>query len=140
MAQEIEITIHADDLGRPEREFGINDDDLKLFAKDGNTPSVRVFVDGQLVDPTKATDKSITVKWPSGFEGGTSTIVVTTKRDKILNVLRYEGNQQIAIEDPADDETTLTNIAEAIKRIADVMARPSAATPSGVPAQPKKDR
>ena len=46
MAQEIEITINEADLGRADREFGLDKDDLKLFDADGKT-SVNVFVDGE---------------------------------------------------------------------------------------------
>jgi hypothetical protein len=121
MADEITITIDKNDLGPPESEFGITDNDLKLFDSKEAASLVKVFVDGELVDPTTVTDQSITVKWPPSADGMPSTVVVTTKRDKILNVLQYEGNKKIVVKDPPDDESTLKDIAEAIKKIAEAM-------------------
>jgi hypothetical protein len=133
MADEITITIDKNDLGPPESEFGITDDDLKLFdskedASLEDASLVKVFVDGELVDPTTVTEQSITVKLPASADGMPSTVVVTTKRDKILNVLQYDGNKKIVVKDPPDDETTLKDIAKAIKKIAELMAPP---TPPG---------
>jgi hypothetical protein len=121
MAEEITITIDKDDLGRADSEFGLTDDDLKLFDTKKKASLVKVFVDGKLTDPTAATEKSITVERPSGADGRASTVVVTTNDGKVLNVLRYEGNKKIQIKDPADDESTLKDIADAIKKIAEAM-------------------
>ncbi len=119
MADEVEIT--RADLGPAEPEFGITDDDLKLFAADEETVLVKVFVDGEPVKPMKKTDESISIELPIGAHSEMSWIVVTTKDDNILNVMRYRGDKAIAIKDPPDDELTLKNIAEAVKRIADAM-------------------
>lgn len=108
MAKEIEITIYPSDLGPPDDELGIKEDDLKLFDTKANASLVQVFVDGKLTDPTKASEKSITVKRPSSNDE-TSTVVVATKRDKILNVLKYDGGKKIAVEGPADDKSALIN-------------------------------
>ena len=58
MAQEIEITINEADLGRADREFGLDKDDLKLFDADGKT-SVDVFVDGKRAELAEGPHKSI---------------------------------------------------------------------------------
>ena len=145
MADEITVTIDKNDLGPPAPEFGITDDDLKLFDSKEDASLVKVFVDGELVYPTTVTetDKSITIKPPPSADGETSTIVMTTNDGKILNVLYYAGNKKIPVEDPADDETTLKDIAKAIKKIAEVMATPpppGAATLPGDAPLPTKDR
>jgi hypothetical protein len=119
MAQDIEITINEADLGRADREFGLDKDDLKLFDADGKT-SVDVFVDGERASLAEGPHKSIIAKAPSP-DGRKFSAVVTRKDGQILNVLRYEGNKKIPIEDPADDESTLKDIAAAIKRIAEAM-------------------
>jgi hypothetical protein len=137
MAEEIEITIA--DLGDAAPEFGIEETDLKLIADDKKTVLVKVYVDGKDVKPEKKTDESITIEPPPSADGGTSTIVVTTNDGKILNVLNYEGNKKIPVEDPADDETTLKDIAKAIKKIAEAMAPPTPSaspTPSGAATLP----
>jgi hypothetical protein len=122
MAEEIEITIA--DLGGAAPEFGIEKTDLKLIADDKETVLIKVYVDGADVKPEKKTDKSVTIKPRPSADGETSTIVVTTNDGKILNVLNYAGNKKIPIEDPADDETTLKDIATTIKKIAEAMAPP----------------
>jgi len=121
MADEITVTIDKNDLGPPEPEVGITDDDLKLFDSKEHASLVKVFVDGELVYPTTVTEQSITVKWPPSAGGMPSTVVVTTKRDKVLNVLQYEGNKKTVVKDPPDDESTLKDIADAIKKIAEAM-------------------
>jgi hypothetical protein len=155
MAKEITIIIDKSDLGPADDEFDITDDDLKLFDTKENVSLVNVFVDGHLVDPTTISEKSITVKRPFTSGSESSTIVVTTKSEKILNVLKYNENKKIEIKKPTDDEATLKGIAEAIKRIADLMPLPSAsaaatspgaasssgtATPPGAVTPPIKDR
>ena len=105
MAQEIEIAIKEADLGHAEREFGLDQDDLKLLDADGEI-SVNVFVDGELAELTKGPHKSIIAKAPS-LDGKRFFAVVTGNDGQILNVLRYEGNKKIPIEDPADDEFDL---------------------------------
>jgi hypothetical protein len=119
MAQEIEITINEADLGRAEPEFGIDKDDLRLFDADGKI-SVDVFVDGELAELAEGPHKSINAKAPSPH-GRRFFVVVSGNDDKILNVLRYEGNKKIALKDPPDDESTLKDIADAIKKIAEAM-------------------
>ncbi len=64
MAQEIEITINEADLGRADREFGLDKDDLKLFDAAGRA-SVDVFVDGELAELAEGPHKSIIAKAPS---------------------------------------------------------------------------
>jgi hypothetical protein len=132
MAEANTITIDKADLGSAQPEFGIYDDDLKLFDTKENAILVKIFVDGDLVHPTTATEDAITLKLPPGAYGEPSTVVVTTKRDKILNVLQYEGAKKIEVRDPPDEEGTLSDIAKAIKRIAEVM-NPS--TSGAVPPQ-----
>jgi hypothetical protein len=119
MAQEIEIAINEADLGHAEREFGIDKDDLKLFNAGGKI-SVDVFVDGELAELAEGPHKSIIAKAP-GPDGRRFFAVVTGHDGQILNVLRYEGNKKIPVEDPADDEATLKDIAAAIKKIAEAM-------------------
>ena len=63
MAQEIEITIHQADLGRADTEFGINDDDLKLFDSAGEI-SVDVFIDGEPAELEEGLHKSVIAKAP----------------------------------------------------------------------------
>jgi hypothetical protein len=119
MAQEIDIAINEADLGRADREFGLEKDDLKLFDAGGKI-SVNVFVDGEPAELAEGPHKSIIVKAPSP-EGRKFSAVVIGKDGEILNVLRYEGNKRVPIEDPADDESTLKDIAAAIKKIAEAM-------------------
>jgi hypothetical protein len=119
MAQEIEITINETDLGRADREFGLDKDDLKLFDAAGRA-SVDVFVDGELAKLVEGPHKSIIAKAPSP-DGRKFFAVVTGNDGQILNVLQYEGTKNIPVEDPADDESTLKDIAAAIKKIAEAM-------------------
>jgi hypothetical protein len=119
MAQEIEIAIREADLGHAEREFGLDKGDLKLFNASGKI-SVKVFVDGGSADLAEGPNKSIIATAPSP-DGKRFIAVVTGKDGVILNVLHYEGNKRIAVEDPADDESTLKDIAAAIKKIAEAM-------------------
>jgi hypothetical protein len=119
MAQEIEITINEADLGHAEREFGIDKDGLKLFDAGGEI-SVNVFVDGELAELAEGPHKSIIAKAPS-LDGRRFFAVLTGNDGQILNVLRYEGDKKIPVEDPADDESTLKDIAAAIKKIAEAM-------------------
>jgi len=119
MAQEIEITINEADLGRADREFGLDKDDLKLFDAAGRA-SVDVFVDGELAELVEGPHKSIIAKAPSP-DGRKFFAVVTGNDGQILNVLQYEGTKNIPVEDPADDESTLKDIAAAIKKIAEAM-------------------
>jgi hypothetical protein len=133
MADEVEIT--KADLGSAVAEFGITDDDLRLFAEDEETVLVKAFVDGAFVKPTKKTDSSLNVELPPGVRDETSRIVVTTKDNKILNVLHYDGSKAIAIKDPPDDDSTLRDIAAAVQRIADGIDRlpPAAPLPAAAP-------
>src|ERR1700722_6414788 len=119
MAQEIEIAINEADLGRADREFGLDKDDLKLFDAGGKI-RVNVLVDGEPAELAEGPHKSIIAKAPSP-DGRRLSAVVIGRDGKILNVLRYEGNKKIAVEDPADDESTLKDIAAAIKKIAEAM-------------------
>jgi hypothetical protein len=119
MAQEIEIAINEADLGRADREFGLDKDDLKLFDAGGKI-RVNVFVDGEPAELAEGPHKSIIAKAPSP-DGRRFSAVVTGKDGEILNVLRYEGNKKMPVEDPADDESTLKDIAAAIKKIAEAM-------------------
>jgi hypothetical protein len=119
MAQEIEIAINEADLGRADREFGLDKDDLKLFDAGGKI-RVNVLVDGEPAELAEGPHKSIIAKAPSP-DGRRFSAVVIGKDGKILNVLRYEGNKKIPVEDPADDESTLKDIAAAIKKIAEAM-------------------
>ena len=119
MAQEIEIAINEADLGRADREFGLDKDDLKLFDAGGKI-RVNVFVDGEPAELAEGPHKSIIAKAPSP-DGRRFSAVVIGKDGKILNVLRYEGNKKMPVEDPADDESTLKDIAAAIKKIAEAM-------------------
>jgi hypothetical protein len=119
MAQEIEIAINEADLGRADREFGLDKDDLKLFDAGGKI-RVNVLVDGEPAELAEGPHKSIIAKAPSP-DGRRLSAVVIGKDGKILNVLRYEGNKKIPVEDPADDESTLKDIAAAIKKIAEAM-------------------
>jgi hypothetical protein len=119
MAQEIEIAINEADLGRADREFGLDKDDLKLFDAGGKI-RVNVFVDGEPAELAEGPHKSIIAKAPSP-DGRRLSAVVIGRDGKILNVLRYEGNKKIPVEDPADDESTLKDIAAAIKKIAEAM-------------------
>ena len=119
MAQEIEITISGADLGRAEPEVGIDKDDLLLFDAGGKI-SIKVIVDGELAKLAEGPRKSIIAKAPS--PGAERFFAVVTGNDgQILNVLQYEGNKNIPVEDPADDELTLKDIAAAIKKIAESM-------------------
>jgi hypothetical protein len=119
MAQEIDIAINEADLGRADREFGLEKDDLKLFDAGGKI-SVNVFVDGEPAELAEGPHKSVIAKAPSP-EGRRFSAVVIGKDGEILNVLRYEGNKRVPVEDPADDESTLKDIAAAIKKIAEAM-------------------
>jgi hypothetical protein len=119
MAQEIEIAINEADLGRADREFGVDKDDLKLFDAGGKI-RVNVLVDGEPAELAEGPHKSIIAKAPSP-DGRRLSAVVIGRDGKILNVLRYEGNKKIPVEDPADDEWTLKDIAAAIKKIAEAM-------------------
>ena len=94
MAKEITITIDKGDLGPADDEFGIGDNDLNLFDATANVSLVKVFVDGHLVDPTTVTEKSITLKLPVTPDSQSSTVVVTTKNEKILNVLKYDEGKK----------------------------------------------
>jgi hypothetical protein len=119
MAQEIDIAINEADLGPADREFGLEKDDLKLFDAGGKI-SVKVFVDGEPAELAEGPHKSVIAKAPSP-EGRRFSAVVIGKDGEILNVLRYEGNKRVPVEDPADDESTLKDIAAAIKKIAEAM-------------------
>jgi hypothetical protein len=133
MADEVEIT--KADLGSAAAEFGITDDDLRLFANDKETVLIKAFVDGAFVEPTKKTDESVNVRLTPGVRDETSRIVMTTKDDKILNVLRYDGSKAIATKDPPDDASILRDIAAAVQRIADGIDRlpPAPAPPAAMP-------
>jgi hypothetical protein len=119
MSQKIDIAINETDLGRADREFGLDKDDLQLFDPGGKI-SVKVFVDGEPAELAEGPRKSIIAKAPSP-EGRRFSAVVIGKDGEILNVLRYEGNMRVPVEDPADDESTLKDIAAAIKKIAEAM-------------------
>jgi hypothetical protein len=121
MAENDTITIDKTELGPVEPEFGIYADDLKLFDKKQNKKLVKVFVDGRLFASAAVTEQSITIPRPHGAYGEPSTVVVTTNRDEILNVLRYDGDKKIEIKDPPDEEATLKDIAKAIAKIAEAM-------------------
>jgi hypothetical protein len=119
MAQEIDIAINEADLGHAEPEFGLDKGGLKLFNAAGKI-SVNVFVDGGPADLKEGPNKSIIATTPSP-DSKRFFAVVTGKDGEILNVLQYEGNKKIPVEDPADDESTLRDIAAAIKKIAEAM-------------------
>jgi hypothetical protein len=118
MAQEVEIIINQADLDDPDSEFGLNEDELKLFDDKGNI-KVNVFIDDEPAEPKKKTDESIAVKRKSNRAN--STVIVTTNDGKVLSVLRYKGNKKVKTDEPIDNSATLTDIAAELKRIADAI-------------------
>jgi hypothetical protein len=116
MANDIEITIHQNDLGHAEPEFGLTDRDLKLFDVDGKI-RVGVYVDDKSVEPKQNKGDSIVVKLPPGSAGRTSTVTVIDDVGKILKLLKYRGDEKI--EDPDDERLALLKaIGEASGKIA----------------------
>ena len=148
MAEEITITIHKDDLGPAEREFGSSKDDLEL-VDDKGTARVKVFIDNKLAD-AKATKESVIVKAPPRPVKASPrpqedmlTVVVTTNQDKIIKVLKYEFDPKEKkfrkpTGEPQDSGSALIKaIGDAAQRIADAMAIlnvPSAAIVPGAAA------
>jgi cyanophycinase-like exopeptidase len=122
-AMEIKITIDHADFGRADLEFGISENDLKLFDQDGSI-SVKVFVDGQPAELVKASARSIIAKAPLILDEKILTVVVTTRRESILNELAYDVREKQfrkSRDDSENDESTLKDIAAAIKKIAEAM-------------------
>jgi hypothetical protein len=161
MAEEITITIHKDDLGPAKREF---DDDLKLVDGKG-TARVKVFINNKLAD-AKATEESLVVKAPPRPvkvslrpQEDMLTVVVTTKEEKIIKVIKYEydpkekkfrksaGEPRDATSGsvkPHDSGSALIEaIGAAAQKIADAMAASrvrSASIVPGTPNRPPKTR
>jgi hypothetical protein len=120
MANDIEITIHQNDLGHAEPEFGLTDGDLRLFDVDGKI-RVGVYVDGKSVEPKHKKGNSIVVKLPSGAAGRTSTVTVIDDVGKILKLLKYKGDEKI--KDPDDDGLALLKaLGEASGKIATALS------------------
>jgi hypothetical protein len=116
MAKDIEITIHQNDLGHAEPDFGLTEGDLRLFDVDGKI-RVDVYIDGKSVEPKQKTGDSIVVKLPPGAADRTSTVTVVDDVGKILKLLKYKGDKKI--KDPDDDALALLKtIGEASGKIA----------------------
>lgn len=152
MAEEITtITIRKDDLGPAKREF---DDDLELVDGKG-TARVKVFINNKLAD-AKATKESIIVKAPPRPVKASPrpqedmlTIVVTTKEEKIIKVIKYEYDPKekkfrksageprdagSASVKPDDSGSALIDaIGDAAQKIADAMAASSVSSNSRPP-------
>ena len=122
-AMEIEITIDHTDLGRADLEFGISENDLKLLDQDGSI-TIKVFVDGQHAELVKASARSIIARAPLILDEKILTVVVTTRRESIINELAYDVREKQFRkwrDDSESDDSTLRDIAVAIKKIAEAM-------------------
>jgi hypothetical protein len=114
MAIEIKITVHQADLGHANPEFGIYKDDLTLYDGEGAI-SIKVFVDGQVADLTEETEKSIIATVRPNGDKNLLPVVVTTRYEKIINVLEYDLKQKKLRKhggQPKDDEQTLVKVIE----------------------------
>jgi hypothetical protein len=100
MTREVEIVINQADLDDSDPEFGLNEDDLKLFDSEGKI-RVKVFIDHEPTEPEKKTPDSIFIK--RQVNTGNSTVIVTTRDGKMLKVLRYKGNKKVKIADLTND-------------------------------------
>ena len=118
MAVEIKITVHQADLGHTNPEFGIYKDDLTLYDDEGAI-RIKVFVDGQAADLTEETEKSIIATVRPHGNKNRLPVVVTTRHEKIINVLEYDLTQKKLRKpggQPKDDEQ---NLVKAIEKAAD---------------------
>jgi hypothetical protein len=102
MPAEVPITIRQADLGPPQPDIALTKQDLELFDSKGGI-RVKVLVDGELITPTKSGD-SIVFEAPLDLDDDMVTVVVTTKENKILNVLRYDEEGKPIADPAADDE------------------------------------
>jgi hypothetical protein len=126
MAKDIEITIHQADLGDAESEFGLTDDDLKLFDGKGKI-RVDVFVDGELTDLVEAPDKSIIATAPLKRERDMLTVVVTTRQGNMISLLQYDAKKkqfrkpvgESAVDESKEDQPTLVNVIETLNNVID---------------------
>jgi hypothetical protein len=132
MAEEISIRIRQAHLGPAQPEIGLTAEDLKLFDGRGKI-RVNVFVDGEPVELEKDND-SIVVKASLSPDDDKFTVVVTTKEDKILDVLQYDEEGEPIVDDPTHDGTAvIRGIGEAAQKIADAMAHPTPPSDSTTP-------
>jgi hypothetical protein len=133
MAKEITITIDKDDLGAADPEFGIEDEDLKLFDSDGKTVRVKVFVDGAPTGSAKASARSITIGPISVSNAPTLNVAVTTRDERIISVLPYDTRARQFTKSAAEtknNETVLLDALEkAVTRIVAAVDRQAGAGP-----------
>jgi hypothetical protein len=155
MAEEITITIHKDHLRSGDRVFGIADDDFKLIDDKGNE-TVKIFINNKLTEAV-VTKGSIVIKAPSPrptkapprSAQDTLTVVVTTKQDKIIKILKFKyapkekkfkeplsqsrhaGPASATSEDSGSD--LINAIGEAAQKIAEAMTHPSTPSDSDKP-------
>ena len=97
------IELKPEDLGKSAGRLGIKAADLKLVAN--GEPTVNVLVAGVPVE-AKPHQGKITVSPPPEVGEGPWTIVVTTKTDKIIDILAYDPKEKkfYAPVDVIDDE------------------------------------
>jgi hypothetical protein len=118
MSVEVPIAIRQADLGRPQSDIELTAQDLELFDGEGEI-RVNVLVDGELIKPTKSGD-SIVFKAPLDPDDDMVTVVVTTRENKILNVLQYDEEGRPIADGAAEDEKELMKGLEAIRKARDM--------------------
>jgi hypothetical protein len=118
MSVEVPIAIRQADLGRPQSDIELTAQDLELFDGEGEI-RVNVLVDGELIKPTKSGD-SIVFKAPLDPDDDMVTVVVTTRENKILNVLQYDEEGRPIADGAAEDEKELVKGLEAIRKARDM--------------------
>jgi hypothetical protein len=118
MSVEVPIAIRQADLGRPQSDIELTAQDLELFDGEGEI-RVNVLVDGELIKPTKSGD-SIVFKAPLDPDDDMVTVVVTTRENKILNVLQYDEEGRSIADGAAEDEKELVKGLEAIRKARDM--------------------
>lgn len=115
MPVEVPIAIRQVDLGRPQSDIDLTAQDLALFDGEGEI-RVNVLVDGELIEPTRSGD-SIVFKAPLDPDDDMVTVVVTTKENKILNVLQYdEEGEPIDDGDAGDEEELMKGFEQVIRK------------------------
>jgi hypothetical protein len=86
-----EIELSPKDLGQRADRLGVTPEDLKLV--ENGEVHVNVLVAGIPVD-ARLKDGKVKVTPPPAIGDGPWTIVVTTKTDKIINILAYDPKKK----------------------------------------------
>jgi len=115
MTEEVTFAIDRDVLGPPDRVVGVDNGDVELFDADGDI-RIKVFINGESVGLVKTSETSITVKARSVSFDDKLNVVVTTQREKLINVLNYDRQEKLLsslFREPLDDDSNLINTIEA---------------------------